>query len=51
MIRYRGFIIKHDDVTGAYKYNSEEVLNIREEYLYADTVKEAKEEIDEFLDN
>ena len=49
-MKYRTFIIEHDDKTGAYKYNSEEVLNIKKEYLYADTIEEAKREIDEFLE-
>lgn len=49
-MKYRGFIIEHDDRTGAYKYNSEDVLNIKKEYLYADTIEEAKKDIDDMLD-
>ena len=47
-MRYRTFIIEHDENTGAYKYfQDSDIKSIRNNIMYADTVKEAKEDIDE----
>lgn len=45
------FIIEHDENTGAYKYYQDtDIEFIRNNVRYADTVREAKEDIDEIWD-
>lgn len=47
-MKYRMFIIEHDENTCAYKYfQDSDIKSIRNNIMYADTVKEAKEDIDE----
>ena len=41
-MKYKEYIIEHDPKTGAYKYYKEHVDDV----MYADTVEEAKKDID-----